>query len=141
MTSDFAITSTSYASSFDERWRASSHGADAGETGTLELATLTAFKKADGTLPSGIAVGEITATPGHYGLFDTAATDGRQILAGFINADVSITNAAGTVQPSGLAPFSLFNHGSIKRSVLPVVAQRTAITYTVASRGQFVFVD
>lgn len=138
MASDFAIQSTESATSFDQRWLGSSHGLSNAETGTLDLTTLAASRDANGVLVSGIAVGEITAS-GEFGLFDAAAIDGREVLAGFILADVDIVDQSGGVQASNKAPFARLVHGIIRTEFLPIVAQRT-ITRTTATSGSFVLV-
>jgi hypothetical protein len=143
MSNDFAIEVTSETEGSDYRWARSNHGLDAGVTGTLDLANAKGIlgTKSDlGKVPSGVGVGVITTT-GRYGLFDPAATDGRQVLAGFIVQDVNVQNAKGAVQASGKAPFALLTHGIINRKFLPVEAQRTSITYLTESTGQFVYVD
>lgn len=142
--SDFAIEVTNVTGGTDNRWIRSNHALDTGLTGTLDLAAAKGIvdkRDADtGILPSGIAVGQITAS-GLYGLFDAAANDGREILAGFVLADVKVVDSRWNVLKSGKVPFSLLAHGTISRKYLPVVAQRTAITYLTASTGQFVYVD
>jgi hypothetical protein len=142
--SDFAIEVTNVTGGTDNRWLRSSHALDTGLTGTLDLAAAAAVvdkRNADtGILPSGIAVGQITAT-GLYGLFDPTADDGREVLAGFVLADVKVIDSRFNVLKSGKVPFALLAHGTISRKFLPVEAQRTSITYLTASTGQFVYVD
>jgi hypothetical protein len=137
--SDFAIEVTNETGGTDYRWARSNHGLDAGITGTLELATVASLRNTEGFIPSGIALGQKTEG-GNYGLFDLAATDGREVLAGFLLADVKITNSKFVVQPSGKAPIAVLKHGTIARKYLPVEAQRT-ITALTPSTGQFVLVD
>lgn len=142
--SDFAIEVTNVTGGTDNRWMRSNHALDTGLTGTLDLSAGKAVvdkRDADtGVLPSGIAVGQITAT-GLYGLYDPAANDGREVLAGFVLADVKIVDSRWNVLKSGKAPFALLAHGTISRKYLPVAAQRTSITYLTASTGQFIYVD
>jgi hypothetical protein len=143
--SDFGITETRSASSYSQKWHGSKFALDTAKTGTLDLSAGkglvadTVLK--DGVIPNGVAVGPITGTsPQRYGLFDPAATDGRSVLAGFVLADVDVTLADNkTVQASGKAPFALLDRGDIKARFLPVVAQRTQLTYETATRGQFNF--
>jgi hypothetical protein len=137
--SDFAIEVTNETGGTDYRWLRSNHGADAGISGTLALATVADLRNAEGYIPSGILVGQITAS-GLYGLFDVNASDGREVLAGAILADVKITNSKFVVQSSGKAPISVLKHGTIARKYLPVEAQRT-VTALTPSTGQFVLVD
>lgn len=135
--SDFAIEETSTGGS-DLRWLRSSHGVKM--PGTASLTSLASVINSDGKIPSGVGVGVITAS-GLYGLFDSTASDGREVLAGFTYTDVSAWNSKGAVLASGKAPISVLVHGHIKRSVLPVVAQRTSISHTTVSTGQFSYFD
>jgi hypothetical protein len=143
MTSDFGITETRTAGSFSQKWHGSKFALDTAKTATLDLSAGkglvadTVLK--DGIIPSGVAVGRITGTtPARYGLFDPDATDGRAVLAGFVYADVDVTLAdRKTVQASGKSPFALMDRGDIKPQFLPVVAQRTQLTYETATSGQF----
>lgn len=141
--SDFSVEVTNETGGTDYRWLRDSHGTTTGITGTLDLATakgLRGVANSLGVLPSGVALGQITDTE-RYGLFDPAATDGREVLAGFLIADTSIFNNKGVVNPSGKAAASVLKHAMIARTYLPVEAQRTSITYLTASTGSFVLVD
>lgn len=136
---DFSIESTATGGA-DLTWLASSHGQDTAQPGTLDLASLATAINTFGVVPSGVAVGKITAT-GRYGLFTVGATDGTELLAGYILADVNARNASNVALPSGKAAFALLKQGSIKRSRLPITAQRTAISHLTVSTGQFVYAD
>lgn len=143
MTSDFGITETRTAGSWSQKWHGSKVGLDSAKTGTLDLSPAKGLVGTDvlkdGIIPSGVAVGPITGTsPVRYGLYDPAATDGRNVHAGFVYADVDVTLAdRKTVQASGKAPFALLDRGDIKAKFLPVVAQRTQLSYTTVTSGQF----
>lgn len=144
MTNDFSIKSREYATGYDQRWQASSHGLDTAKTGTLDLASGFSGVRVNGVIRGGTAVAEITAAgakKGEYALFDATATDGRQVLAGFVLEDINVSNEDGSLQASGKAPFALLQRGTINRSKLPVVAQRTSITWETPKRGSFVFND
>lgn len=136
---DFSIETTATGGS-DLTWLASSHGQDAGQPGTLNLTSLASAINTFGIIPSGVAVGKITAT-GQYGLYTSGASNGTEVLAGYVLSDVNARNLANVTNPSGKAAFALLYHGAIKRSRLPLVAQRTAITHTTVSTGQFSYVD
>lgn len=122
----------------DDRWIGSSHGIDNGETGTLTTATVAEFRDALGILPSGIGLGLITATD-TYGLFDPAANDGREVLAGFLLSVEPVTNSVGGILPK--IGISVLRHGGIRRKFLPVAAQRTGISAATPTTGLFTFRD
>lgn len=136
---DFAIEKRTTGGT-DNRWLASSHGTDTAQPGTLDLTSLAAQINQYGVLPSGIAVGKNTAT-NRYELLNLAATNGTELLAGFTLADINVWDSKSNVLTSGKAAFALLKQGTIKRSLLPVVAQRTAISHLTVSTGQFVYAD
>ncbi len=122
----------------DQRWIGNTHGTDAGETATLTTATVQAYKNGLGILPSGVALGKITASD-TLGLHDPAANDGREVLFGYLLSDEKIASVAGVaITKIGV---SVLRHGSIRRKFLPIVAQRTGITAATASVGQFTYRD
>ena len=127
---DFSVTSRATGENQDTRWRASSHGEDSARPGQLDPTKFAAGThynlngRADNVVPSGVAVGEITATK-LYGPYDAAATDGREKLAGYVNdnAGVSLGASPATAKPT----FALLVHGIVKPSRLPIAAQRAAV--------------
>lgn len=124
---DFSITKSATGVKQDTRWRISAHGEDSARPGQLDISTLTAAHKVDGRAPSGLALGQITASK-LYGPYDADATDGRQTLAGFLNDN------EGVEVPAGSKPtIAVFKHGIVKPSVLPVAAQRAAVVTATAS--------
>ncbi|OJY47608.1 head decoration protein [Pseudonocardia sp. 73-21] len=68
----------------DQSWLGSAHGTDSARSITLDMTTFTAGTHyPDGYLMSGLPLGKITAS-GKYGLYDDAASDGRQACAGLL---------------------------------------------------------
>ncbi|MEU0492569.1 head decoration protein [Nocardiopsis sp. NPDC006139] len=101
----------------DATWLGSSHGTSSGRSATLDL---TAFTEAthypDGYLPSGLPLGRIMAS-GLYGPYDAAATDGTEVLAGFLLTACTATPRDGaTTTVVG----ALLDHGRVKVANLPV---------------------
>lgn len=98
----------------DHSWLASSHGTEATKTITLDPALFTAATHfPNGYLKSGTVLGEVTATPGVYGPYNDAATDGRQTAGGFLFATVPMKTGGPKL---GAA---LMEHGAVKTSNLP----------------------
>ena len=80
---------------------------------------------------------ETDGLSGEVQLPDAAAARGPVEVC-FVYADVDVTLAdRKTIQASGKAPFALLDRGDIKARFLPVVAQRTQLTYETVTRGQF----
>lgn len=80
---DISVKQTNYQTE-DRSWLASAHGTEATETVTLDVSTFTAGTHyPNGFIPSGIALGKITAT-GKYGPYSDAAGDGRTTLVGHL---------------------------------------------------------
>jgi hypothetical protein len=67
-----------------------------GNTHTATIVTVTPAHYANGYIPSGTAIGKVTATS-LFGPYDDAASDGRQTLYGFTYADVRVVHQNGTV--------------------------------------------
>lgn len=97
----------------DRSWLGSAHGTDATRTITLDVST---FDEAtyfpDGYIPSGIVLGRITAS-GMFGPYDDAASDGREVAAGFLFNSVNVTEGGANVG----AP--LLEHGMVIEAKLP----------------------
>ncbi|QJU54342.1 head decoration protein [Herbiconiux sp. KACC 21604] len=114
----------------DQTWLDSAHGTDAARSVTIDITKgFTAGTHwPAGHLPSGTKLGKVTAS-GKYGLYDDAATDGRQTLVGFTLTAQKI--GTGDV----IAP--LFDHGRVNESKLPFTVD-AAGKADVAGRIQFV---
>ncbi|MGW1786833.1 head decoration protein [Streptomyces sp. NPDC002143] len=112
----------------DRSWLASLHGTDSVDSVTLDMSTFTSgthhSPSTDTDIPysrllSGLPLGRITAS-GLYGLYSTAAADGRQTLAGFVFAEVLFAPTQTKV------PAALLWHGSVKTAKLPVAVAAVA---------------
>lgn len=128
---DFSVTSRATGENQDTRWRASSHGENTARPGQLDASTLTNGThfniggKTDNVVPSGLALGQITASK-KYGPYDATATDGREVLAGYLNDNAGVPLSAN-------ATIAVLKHGIVKPSLLPVAAQRAAVVTATAS--------
>lgn len=97
-------------------WLGSKHGFDATESITLSTALFSTNFASLGYVPSGVALGQITATgatKGFYGPYDNTATDGRQTLVGHLATSQILTDAGTTI---GAA---LMTHGKVREANLP----------------------
>lgn len=99
MTTDISVTKVSF--QVEKRdWLLSPHGTDPGTTPSVTLDP-SKFVKADhypnGYIPSGIALGKITAS-GLYGPYDDAASDGTQTATGLLFSSVNVTNPDGSIK-------------------------------------------
>ncbi|WP_406337371.1 head decoration protein [Streptomyces sp. NBC_00649] len=105
----------------DQSWLGSAHGTDATETISLDTSTFTpATHYPDGYFKSGIPLGRITAG-GKYGPYDGTATDGREVLVGFLFAAVKAPTV-NTIDPAA----ALLTHGKVRESRLPVTVDAAA---------------
>lgn len=82
----------------DFTWLADYTGMEEAQPVTLHYASLNAAggHKLENWVKSGTPLGEITAvgaTQGQFGLYDPAATDGRQKHVGFLKAEVQLQDA------------------------------------------------
>lgn len=101
-------------------WLRSLHGSDMNKTVTLDLATFDVddhYTAAANGIPnrlfSGLPLGKITAS-GLYGLYDSAAVDGRATLAGLLDTETAFNTGSTKV---GAA---LRVHGDVDTDKLPI---------------------
>lgn len=113
-----AQTTTVFSAAEDQSWLGSAHGTQEMDTITLDgdkfLATFPT-----GIVPSGVAVGKITAT-GLYAPYTDAATHGAgtDLLAGLLFTTIDLQGTTGATATD--SPASLFWHGEVIESKLPV---------------------
>ncbi|WP_072689284.1 K structural protein [Rhodococcus marinonascens] len=125
---DFSLKTETFGQD-NQSWLGSAHGTDAARTGTLNIATLTSTTHyPDGHLPSGVAVGKITAT-GLYGLCDKDAADGRQTLVGHTLTAQKIGD--------GNVVVPILDHGRIVEANLPFAITAEAKT---SAAGRLIYV-
>lgn len=99
----------------DQSWLGSAHGTDAARSITLDVSTFTAGTHyPDGFLKSGLPLGKITASD-KYGLYADGASDGREVLAGFLFTGIKAP--ASTATPVSGA---LLLHCFVVEAKLPV---------------------
>lgn len=110
----------------DNSWLGSAHGTDAGKSVTLDLTTFDASQHTNGFIPSGAALGIITAT-GFYGPYDDTATDGRQTLAGHLYGGVKVNS--GSTKAGG----TILVHCFVKENKLPFQSGQTGRGYVDAN--------
>lgn len=112
---NIALKTTAYNKASDKSWLGTRKGLQDMRSITLDISTFDAEHIENGYLPSGIALGEITAT-GKYGPYDptTPAADGRENMAGLLFEEVKVE--ALTDADCGAA---LFWNGVVKKSRLP----------------------
>ena len=97
-------------------WLGSQHGTESNRSITLDVSTFTeATHYPDGFIPSGIVLGEITAT-GLFGPFDPNAEDGRDTAAGHLFNSIPVSAGATNLG----AP--LLDHGAVVESKLPAAS-------------------
>jgi hypothetical protein len=99
----------------DQSWLASAHGTSNARTITLDTSTFTSGTHyPNGYFPSGLPLGKITAT-GKYGPYNDAASDGTEVLAGFLMTAIDAPSV-NTIDPQG----ALLWHGAVIEAKLPV---------------------
>lgn len=104
----------------NQSWLGSAEGTETARTVTINISTLTAGTHyPTGVLPSGTALGKITAT-GLYGLFTNGASDGTQTLVGFTLTAQKV-GTANIVAP-------LLDRGRIVEANLPFAVNASAWT-------------
>lgn len=88
---------------------------------TLDVSAFSAYHVTEfnGGIPSGIALGKITAT-GLYGPYDDAAVDGRETAAGLLFNTTKVGDGTGAdLATAGDVGVALFWAGVVKTAFLP----------------------
>lgn len=112
-------TTTDTWSGNDYSWMANRKGWDTCRSITLDLTTFLAAHYSTGKIPSGTALGKITAT-GLYGPYDDTLADGTNVFAGFLLQDTLVTDSNGNAL--GNPGVALFWEGIVIESKLPAFA-------------------
>jgi hypothetical protein len=127
-------TSAEYGTT-DRRWLRDVHGLDDTLGVTLDGSLFPPADFPDGTVPSGVLLGQVTATR-LWGPYSNAATDGRQTARGHLAAHR-------VVAPGVRVQAAVMDHGAVIRNYLPTAAgldaaaeaELTRIRYTTTPDG------
>jgi hypothetical protein len=121
----------------DRSWLGSAHGTTATRSITLDTSKFDPEDHyPDGFIKSGTVLGRVTAD-GDYGPYAPAATDGREVAAGFLfNSITLLSHGAGT--PAATVGAPLLETGIIREDRLPTNHGLDAAARTDLA-GQFVF--
>lgn len=119
MGSRIGITEESWGPNSDQRWLATRMGLTDMRSITLDISAFAAGHYAAGFIPSGTALGKITAS-GLYGPYDKDEDDGRETCAGLLFDDVSVVRNTLSGQTTlGDATAALYWTGVVKTEFLP----------------------
>ena len=116
MSTDISVRSSNYQVE-DRSWLVGQHGVDITPGITLDISKFTkATHFPNGFIPSGTALGKVTAT-GLYGPYDNAANDGREVCAGLLFSSLRAVDQVG----NNLAKVggARFIHGAVNAAKLP----------------------
>lgn len=116
----------------DQSWLGSRHGVENSVTITIDHAA-TASKIVDGYLKSGEPLALNTST-NKYQPFNSSGTNGTNVLAGFLIADIPMISYPGDPGSSGDIGAAMLVHGFVRRSKLP-----SPIPTAPTTTGLFVF--
>lgn len=115
----------------DNSWLDDRHGTDTGRPCTLDLTTFDASQKVNGFVPSGCALGIITASSTGNALvlgpYDDTAVDGRAVLYGHLFGGVKVN--AGSTKAGGV----VLRHCFVKTNKLPFQTGQTGRGYVDAA--------
>ncbi|MDX3205140.1 MULTISPECIES: head decoration protein [Streptomyces] len=131
--SDYQVLTTTQTVTDDRTWLASLDGVHEAQTITIDTSKLTAgthytagtSNQPRHVIKSGLPLGKIT-TSGLYAPYNSAASDGTQVLAGFLVAETAFT--PGSVKTAG----ALLWRGEVYASKLPVTFSAPAAASTTA---------
>lgn len=133
---DLSIKTTTTPGSGDYRWLRSRHAVGNTVSVALQRSLLTAgtHYDANGVIPSGLPLGKVTGQNA-YGPYDSAATDGRQYLAGFLLDPEQLQADFGGVTTE-VSQVALVVQGVIDPAYVPTAPTLNTQTPTT---GQFAF--
>lgn len=114
MGTNIGVTTETFNKASDKSWLGTRKGLQDMRSITLDISTFDAEHVAGGYIPSGILLGQITATL-KYGPYDDAALDGRQVNRGHLFEEVRVVDR--TTDPDVGA--ALFWTGVVRKSRLP----------------------
>lgn len=106
-------TTETFSPAEDHSWLGSAHGTESTQTITLDGSAFTGTWS-DGIVPSGVALGVITAT-GLYAPYNGGAADGTETCVGFLFTTIDVGDAGSEVD----SPAALLTHGMVKEANLP----------------------
>jgi len=118
---NLGIRRESFSPAENQSWLGSALGTQECDSITLDGSAFIATWP-DGIVPSGVALGKITAT-GLYAPYDDAAVDGTEVMAGHLFTTTDLMSrtpySAGAVQD---VPAPLYWHGEVVEANLPANA-------------------
>lgn len=131
--SDYQVLTTTTTVTDDRTWLASLDGVHEAQTIPIDTSKLTSgthytagtLKQPRNIIKSGLPLGKIT-TSGLYAPYNSSASDGTQILAGFLVAETAFT--PGSPRTAG----ALLWRGEVYASKLPVAFTASAVANTTA---------
>lgn len=117
----------------DQSWLGSTHALYNARSVAPDPALFPAanYTATGGVVPSGTALGIVTAT-GKVGPYTSGASNGTQVLAGFLVTDQHAGDVGG---------WPLLDHGRIRVDRLPAGSPNLAALAAANSSGQFVFIN
>lgn len=131
--SDYQVLTTTTTVTDDRTWLASLDGVHEAETIPIDTSKLTSgthytagtLKQPRNIIKSGLPLGKITMS-GLYAPYSSSASDGTQILAGFLVTETAFT--PGSSRTAG----ALLWRGEVYESKLPVAFTASAVANTTA---------
>jgi hypothetical protein len=111
---NIATTTETFNKASDKSWIRTRLGLDTMMPIMLDISSFDAEHVAGGYIPSGIALGIITAT-GKYGPYNNAALDGTQVMVGHLFEEVKVVDKATDVDVGA----ALFWFGVVRAARLP----------------------
>lgn len=122
---DIKVYTEQFLGNEDRRWLGARMGTDVMRSVTLDASTFDPKHVVNGAIPSGTAIGKITAS-GLYGPYLDAAVDGRQVCAGLLFSYVAITHldtpGVDITNIGKIAVALYWGPGIVKAAFLPTAA-------------------
>lgn len=129
MGTNIAVTTEDFLGNEDRRWLGTRMGANQCRSITLDESLFAANHLMNGALPSGVVLGQVTATK-RFGPYNNGGTGGLDVAAGLLFSTTKLT-AGGT----GRIAVALFwGPGIVKTKYLPLLGGATTGLLDAAAR-------
>jgi len=119
----------------DLKWMLTRKGFDTGRPCTIDFSLFNALHYVNGFIPSGTALGIVTAT-GRVGPYSTLLSNGLDVAVGLLLHDVRAKDASGNVFTSGFALDTYIWEGVVSLSRLPTFTGAAAALGVLDAPGQ-----
>lgn len=131
---DIKVYTEQFLGNEDRRWLGARMGTDVMRSITLDISAFDPLHVVNGVIPSGIALGKITAS-GLYAPYRDANVDGTQVCTGLLFSSTAVGHldefGIGVANAGDVAAAMFWGPGIVKTGFLPVAGTFGGIVYGI----------